>query len=367
MLSLRLSKPFKMRIKILIMALVLFTSCSKSKPNPESGFFICGADLSALPQIKSTHAVFYNLSGQKEDFLTILKNNGVNTIRLRLWNHPVTEHSSFSEVKTFSAKIHSLGLKVWIDLHYSDTWADPSHQEPPLAWQGISFDALNDSVYNFTKKVVKEIAPDFIQIGNEINPGLLLPDGAISNETQFLTLLSSGVKAVRNYSDSAKIIIHYAGIEDADWFFSKISQVDYDIIGISYYPVWHGHDLSKLETALANLGNTWQKEIVIAETAYPFTLKWNDQTHNIVGLESQLILPDYPATPQGQKDLLAKIKHIIEANKQGIGFCYWGGELIAFNGTQATDGSPWENQALFDFNNKALPVLKVFNQSYFSK
>ena len=230
-----------MKIKILFIALALFTSCSKSKPEasviPESGFFIRGADLSALPQIESTHAVFYNLSGQEENFLTILKNSGVNTVRLRLWNHPVTGYSSFDEVKTFSAKIDSLGLKVWIDLHYSDTWADPSHQEPPLAWQGISFDALNDSVYNFTKKVVSEIVPDFIQIGNEINPGFLLPEGAISNKTQFLRLLSSGVKAVRDYSDSAKIIIHYAGIEEADWFFSTISQVDYDIIGISYYPV----------------------------------------------------------------------------------------------------------------------------------
>ena len=353
-----------MKFNFLIIVLLFFASCSKTNQIapviPEAAFFVRGADLSALPQIDSAHIVFYNLNGQKEDFLTILKNNGVNTIRLRLWNYPANQRSSFEEVKDFSDRIRTMGFKVWIDLHYSDTWADPGHQEPPLAWQNISFEALNDSVYVFTKKVTTEMKPDFIQIGNEINPGFLLPDGAISNESQFLTLLSSGVKAARDFSDSTKIIIHYAGIEGAGWFFSKIRQVDYDILGISYYPLWHGRDLSKLTDTLESLGNTFQKKILIAETAYPFTLGWNDYTNNIVGLNSQLILPDYPATPQGQKDFLAKIRAVVEANNHGFGFCYWGGELIAFNGTQATNGSPWENQAFFDFNNRALPVLEVY-------
>ncbi len=353
-----------MNYRLFIVVLLLIASCSKpdrKEPDaPVTDFFVHGADLSAFPQIDSVHPIFYNASGQKEDFLSILKNSGVNTVRLRLWNHPATRHSSLDEVKMFSAKLRAMGFKLWIDLHYSDTWADPGQQEPPVAWQGISFEALNDSVYSFTRKVTSEIEPDFIQIGNEINPGFLIPDGSISNEMQFLMLLSSGVKAVRDFSDSTKIIIHYAGITGTDWFFSKVSTIDYDIIGISYYPVWHGHDLSGLADTLTYLGNTFQKKVLIAETAYPFTLAWNDQTHNLVGLDSQLILPEYPATPKGQKDFMAALKTIMEANEQGIGFCYWGGELIAFKGPQATDGSSWENQALFDFNNLALPVLEVF-------
>ena len=105
---------------------------------------------------------------------------------------------------------------------------------------------------------------------------------------------------------------------------------------------------------------TYNKEILIAETAYPFTLKWNDWTHNIVGLDEQLILPEYPATPEGQRKFIEQINILTKEVENGIGFCYWGGELIAWKGTQSTNASPWENQALFDFNNKALPVFREF-------
>ena len=111
---------------------------------------------------------------------------------------------------------------------------------------------------------------------------------------------------------------------------------------------------------MTSLSQTYGKEIVIAETAYPFTLEWNDWTNNIVGLEEQLILPDYPATEQGQRNFISAIKDISKETEKGIGFCYWGAELISWKGNQATDASPWENQAVFNFQNKALPVLEVF-------
>ena len=108
------------------------------------------------------------------------------------------------------------------------------------------------------------------------------------------------------------------------------------------------------------MGDTYKKEVLIAETAYPFTLDWNDWTNNIVGLNEHLILPVYPATPLGQEAFITNLKTMVNATQKGIGFCYWGGELVAFNGKESTNGSPWENQALYDFNNKALPVIKAF-------
>jgi arabinogalactan endo-1,4-beta-galactosidase len=139
--------------------------------------------------------------------------------------------------------------------------------------------------------------------------------------------------------------------------------LDYDIIGISYYPIWHGKSLTELELQLNNLSQTFEKEIVIAETAYPFTLDWNDWTTNIVGSENQIITPDFPANPTGQHDFILQINKLSTHNlERGIGFCYWGGELVSWYGNQATNGSAWENQALLDFNNKALPVLDAFER-----
>ena len=155
--------------------------------------------------------------------------------------------------------------------------------------------------------------------------------------------------------------MHFAGFSGANWFFALFSQSDYDIIGLSFYPKWHGKDLEELATALQSLSDTYQKNICIVETAYPFTLDWNDWTNNLIGSDDQLILPDYPATETGQKEYLEAIRNVVEETDKGIGFCYWGAEWVAYKGDQATNGSPWENQALFDFDNMVLPVIEVFN------
>ena len=339
-------------------------SCSKDETNviTDSKNFISSVDLSSLPQIEAVNTVFYNLNNQEEDVLTTLKNSGVNTIRLRLWNNPSNNHSSFEEVKIFSQRIKARGLKVWISVHYSDTWADPGNQITPSSWQDQPFNTIKDNLNNYTENIIQEIQPDFIQIGNEINSGFLFPYGNINtNEANFLDLLSTGVKAVRDNSNSTKIIMHYAGIDGSEWFFNKLNSIDYDIIGLSYYPIWHGKNLTQLQSTIASLGTNHNKEVIIAETAYPFTLQWNDFTNNIVGLEEQLIFPDYPATPKGQNDYLAKIKEIMVTTNNGIGFCYWEGAFVSFQGPNSTNGSPWENQAVYDFKNKALPILNEFN------
>ena len=353
----------KMKLYYLIIILFIL-SCSKDENVVIDGSksFISSVDLSSLPQIEAANTLFYNRNNQVEDVLTTFKNNGVNTIRLRLWKSPSNDHSSFEEVKIFSQRIKAKGLKVWISVHYSDTWADPGNQITPASWQGTSYSTVKENLYRYTKKIMLELQPDFIQIGNEINGGFLFPYGQIhSNETNFLDLLATGAKAVRDHSNTTKIIMHYAGLDGSSWFFNKLNTLDYDIIGLSYYPIWHGKNLNQLHATIVNLGGLFNKEIIIAETAYPFTLQWNDFTNNIVGLEEQLILPDYPATPLGQKNYLAKVKEILMTTNKGIGFCYWEGAFVSFQGPNSTNGSPWENQATYDFENKALPILNEFN------
>ena len=343
-----------------------FVACNKDDldvPVQENGnlTFISAVDISRFPEIANLSPTFYDLEGNQNDLLTILKDNGVNTVRLKLWVDPSDEYAGFNEVKQFSKTLKVNGFKTWLTLHYSDTWADPGHQESPNQWQGINFTQLKDSVYNYTEKIAAELQPDFIQIGNEINSGFLHPYGHISNNfQQFRELLDTAIVAVRTTSSETKIILHFAGIEGSDWFFDQLSIVDYDIIGLSYYPIWHGKSLNNLKAKMQYLGNAHQKKILIAETAYPFTLDWNDWTNNIVGIDDQLILPEFPATPEGQRKFINEIKALTKEVENGIGFCYWGAELIAWKGNESQDASPWENQALFDFDNKALPVLREF-------
>lgn len=351
--------------------LALMSSCKDKEDDrvivnpPDTGggnYFVRAVDMSFLPKVESAGIVFYDRNGEQNDPLTILKNNGVNTIRVRLWKDPEDPNSSLPEVKAFAERIRSGGFKFWLTVHYSDTWADPGHQSLPHQWEGISFTDLKDSVYAYTSKIVDMLRPDYIQIGNEINDGFLWPFGKISdNKTQFIQLLSTGIKAVRDHSDSARTDVHFAGIENADWFFSNLTHVGYDVMGISYYPWWHGKDLQVVESTLGSLNAKYNRELMIAETAYPFTLEWNDWTNNIVGLDEHLILPEYPASFTGQKDFVIKIKSIVK-NVDGTGFCYWGGAWVAYNGPQSENGSQWENLALFDFDNKVVPAVESFGK-----
>jgi len=352
------------RITGVYLITISLLSCSGSDEQEEvitddKSLEIKGADMSLLPEIRQSGIVFYNQNNQSEDPLQSLKNAGVNVVRLRIWKDPASPNSGFKSVMNLSKEIKSLGLKTLLSVHYSDTWADPGKQTKPGRWKNANFEQLKDSVYTYTKKIITDINPDYIQIGNEINSGLLWPDGNISNISQMKSLLQIGIKAVRETNSKTKIIIHFAGINNADWFFTNLSDLDYDIIGISYYPIWHGKDLNALQQTLTSLSAKNDKDIFIAETAYPFTLDWNDFTNNIIGLSSQ-ILPEYPASPQGQKDFLNKISNLIKDVPGGIGYCYWGSEWVSYKGSTATDGSPWENQSFWDFSNKSLPVWEAF-------
>ena len=354
------------RLTYILIIILIFGCQSDSENNDHWGGIspdlISAVDISDYPKISSYNPTFYDENNNEIDFINTLIQNGVNTIRLRLWVNPTNESSSLNEVKEFSDELKSLGFKIWITPHFSDTWAHPGQQQIPTNWVSLNFEELKNQLYTYTSQIMNEIDPDYIQIGNEINTGILFPHGNIAdNQDQFVELINVGVSAVRNNSTNAKIILHCAGFESSNWFFNIVKEVDYDIIGISYYPWWHGKSLDDLQNQLSNLSVNFNKEVLIAETSYPFTLGWNDWTNNNVGLEEHLILPEYPASPQGQKDFIRDIKNLILEVNNGIGFCYWGADSIAWDGETSTNGSTWENQAVFDFDNKELPVLKEFN------
>ena len=349
----------------LFAAVSLFNSCSdndsitEASPVQSKELEIKGVDFSFLPEVRESGEIYFNQNGTAEDMLNTFRNAGGNVVRLRLWVDPATSNSNFATVKALSQEIKGKGMKVMLTVHYSDSWADPGKQSKPQSWSNFTFTELKTAVNNYTKQIITEINPEYIQIGNEINNGFLWPEGRISNTSQFRELLQSGISAVRDSNSSTKIILHYAGTDGAEVFFNSISGLSYDIIGISYYPNWHGKDLAVLQQKLTSLSNQFSKPILIAETSYPFTLDWKDQTHNVVGSNSQII-SQYTATRQGQKDFLQKIRTISTEVPKGIGFVYWGAEWTAYKGAAATDGSSWENQAFWDFENRANPVFDVY-------
>ena len=354
----------KSKSLFLLLFFMILISCSSNDTsnNPDMlDEFIRAADLSFLPEIESEGTI-YKHNEIAQDALITLKNAGCNTIRIRLWKDPINEHSGLTEVKTLAQRVKQAGMKVWLTVHYSDTWADPGNQTKPVAWENLSFSNLKTEVENYTALVLTEIQPDIIQIGNETNDGMLWPSGRLStNEAQYLVLVETASTTIRNQSPSTKIMLHFAGITGSDWFFNKVASIDYDYIGLSYYPIYHGKSLVALQNTMNSLGQLYNKKVIIAETSYPFTLGFNDYTNNIVGLQDQLI-PSFQATILGQKNYLSTLKNTIIQSTNGFGFCYWGAEWIAFRGPTALNGSSWENQALWDFNNNSLPVMDVFSK-----
>lgn len=343
--------------------LISVFSCSDdSKSNDgQQDAFIKAADMSFLPLIESEGTQYFNANNQSEDALLTLKKAGCNTIRIRIWNNSPENLSSLDEVKTLAQRVKNNGMKVWLCVHYSDSWADPGTQTIPAAWANLSFSNLKVAFTTYTAMLLTEIKPDIIQIGNEINNGFMWPMADLAtHENEFLELVSAACTTIRLQSAKTKIMLHFAGIgNETTWFYNKMQSVDYDYIGLSYYPIWHGKNLEAVKTTLTTLGQQHNKKVIIAETSYPFTLGFNDWTNNVLGLSDQII-PTFAPTPQGQREYLLALKAAIKETQMGFGFCYWGAEWVAFRGNPSTNGSPWENQALWDFNNKALPAINVF-------
>jgi arabinogalactan endo-1,4-beta-galactosidase len=348
--------------------------------------FVMGADLSYVNAIEA-NGVQYFLNNQEKDPYAIFKESGANLIRLRLWHSPSlwqkglngeTISSDFNDVKKSIKRAKSLGMAVLLDLHYSDEWADPSKQFKPAAWKGLNAETLKDSVYNYTKGILDDLSkenltPEYIQIGNECNQGMLFPEGKIVNNNfkPFTELLKSGIKAVKDFSLSSaikpKIILHVAQFQYADWWMNGLMNQenlrDFDILGVSYYfPYATLNSMDAVSSEIAKLKKKYQKDVMILETAYPWTAENADGYPNIFsGMES---FANYPISKTGQyeylKDLTAAI---IDAG--GIGIMYWEPTWISSKmkdnwGT----GSSWENNALFDFNGNALQAVEYMTYDY---
>ncbi|NOG46895.1 MAG: T9SS type A sorting domain-containing protein [Calditrichaeota bacterium] len=371
-------KYFSAILKTSITFLILLNSFFKPAfGQTDSTLFIKGADVSFIPQIEDLGGQYLR-EGINTDPLYIFKENGFNYIRLKLWHTPQENYNSLPRILEMAQRIKDHQLKFLLNFHYADTWADPGHQPKPAAWADLSFTDLTDSLYLYTRNVIAALdnqntLPDMVQIGNEINSGMLWNDGKVGGEfntpTQWenlASLINAGITGVRDGSlqgDSIKIMIHRAGAEDYNankWFFDNLrnENVEFDIIGLSYYPWWHG-DMDEVKSTLNKLVTRYGKDLIIAETAYPWTLDWYDSKNNIVGSSAQLH-DGYPATVTGQANFLRDLMQIIGnvSEDKGKGVFYWAPEYISVQPL----GSPWENLALFDFEGNVLESMAVFKE-----
>ena len=360
---------------VVFLAVALF-GCSSADQQTNRPAFYKGMDLSFQDELSGYGVSYNNASGNPQPLLEQVKSSGANLVRLRLWHTTDGGLNGLDAVKAYALEAKQHGLALLLDIHYSDTWADPAHQTPPAAWQSLTQTTLRESVYQYTKNVVTALEdqgtpPAFVQIGNETDSGLLWDYGKVwddfdDNWGNLAAIIGKAAQAIRETSANAKIILHHSSVENAHYFFEELQPyaIDFDVIGLSYYPQFQTKNLTTVQNSLSALAQNFDKEIMVVETAYPFTFAYDDNLANYIGDASQII-PAYPATPAGQKAFLEKLTEILKniPDDKGIGWVYWAPDWVAFPGNDATSttGSAWENQALWDFGHAALPALEAFH------
>lgn len=330
---------------------VVLLSCKKpvsspepSPPTPGTSFFAKGADVSWITEMESNGIKFYNSNGVQQDIFQILKNLGMNTIRLRVWVNPTNGWNNTADVVAKAMRAKSLGMRLLIDFHYSDTWADPGNQTKPAAWAAQDFTTLKTSVYNHTFSVLatlknEGIIPEWVQVGNETNNGMLWPDGkASASMNNFTQLVNAGYDAVKAIDTSIKVIVHISNGYDNNlfrWIFDglKNNGGKWDVIGMSMYPSvsnWstlNGQCLSNMNDMVAR----YNKEVMIVEAG----MSWDQPS----------------AAYSFLSDLIAKTKSV--TGNKGLGVLYW--EPEAYNN--------WQGYTLGAFDNSGKPTaaLNAFN------
>jgi arabinogalactan endo-1,4-beta-galactosidase len=299
---------------------ISFVTCYYSKAQtPATATFSKGADVSWLPQMEATGYKFYDVDGTQKECLQLLKDRGMNTIRLRVFVNPSNDktngHCSPAETVLLAVRAKQLGMRIMIDFHYSDTWADPGHQAKPAAWANHTFAQLLNDVYTHTFDVLNAlkaagVTPEWVQIGNEIPGGLLWPEGSTSNFGQLAQLLNKGYDATKAVDATIKVIVH---LDDGSntakyrWFFdnAKANNVKYNVIGLSYYPYWLNSDykvtIGALQYNLNDMVSRYGKEVMVVEVGGDFTLVQN--TYNMLVA------------------VIAAVKSV--PNNKGLGVIYW--------------------------------------------
>lgn len=375
------------------------------EPIPDiSDDFIRGMDASSVLVNEKSGAVYYNYEGEVQDVFMTLAQSGVNYIRLRVWNDPYDEKGNGygggnNDVATaieLGRRASKYGMKVCIDFHYSDFWADPKRQHAPKAWEGMSTDEKSSALYEFTKTSLSEILDagvnvGMVQIGNEINNGM---SGEMKTSA-VMKLLDAGSRGVREisqqYEKEIQVVVHYTNIDEADKIDSIAGDlqnygIDYDIFALSYYPFWDG-TMENMQEVAKNIQDKYGKKVMIAETSYCYTSEDGDGSKNsFEGIED--LVEGYAATVQSQASMIRDI--CAAANEAGaLGIFYWEGTWIPV-GPADKDNSPlweefgsgwassyaaeydpedaglyyggcsWDNQAMFDFEGHPLASLNVF-------
>ncbi|GGZ29046.1 glycosyl hydrolase 53 family protein [Asticcacaulis endophyticus] len=334
-----------------------------------------GSDLSYVNEMEDCGAT-YSRTGTPEDVYGIFKSSGANLVRLRLWNDPKwTPYSNLADVTKAMRRAKAAGLPVLLDFHYSDDWADGEKQLVPAAWATLSTDEQAEALYRFTYDTLmtlhaEGLMPDQVQVGNETNGEMM---GDLSwkegqakkpiNWDRNARLFKAGIKAVRDAGaktgTTPRIMLHIAQPENVEsWFLNatRAGITGYDLIGISYYKKWSKMDMAGLGAVINRVRHTYpDKDIVVVETAYPFTDKHLDGNVNLMGADSTFSA--YGFSPEGQARYLHDLMQLTLDNG-GVGVVYWEPAWVSTKcKTRWGSGSNWENATFFDFDGKALPAL----------
>jgi arabinogalactan endo-1,4-beta-galactosidase len=329
---------------------------------------IIGHDLSFAVQEAAAGAT-YTDRGRTKPPERILADHGANWVRLRLWVDPPAGYSDLPSVLAMARRAKAAGMRLLLDPHYSDFWADPQKQPIPASWPQ-DLPRLAQTVHDYTRDVLDALTAQgtpaqMLQLGNEIRNGILWPTGQLDRSAgqwdALGTLLRAAAAAARDAKGpTPRLVVHYdQGGDNAGsrYFFDNIvaQQVPFDVIGLSYYPFWHG-TLSQLRTNVDDLAQRYRRDVAVVETQYGWTLDNGDQENNFLWTPD-LLVPGYPATPGGQLGFASDLLSILSAvpGGRGLGVFYWQPEWIPGVGWQPGAGTPNDNLTLFDFTGHALP------------
>ncbi len=313
-----------------------------------------GADVSFLAQAEAQGAVFRD-NGVAMPGLEILRRHGYGWVRLRIFNDPKTLPNNLVYTIAEAKHAKALGFGLLLDFHYSDDWADPSHQTTPVAWQKLKHKQLVEAVYTYTRNTITafreaDVLPDMVQVGNEITSGMLWPDGKLPNNwDNFTDLLKAGIRGVNDGAgdqQKPRAMLHIdqgGNSETTQWFFAHIlaAHVPFDVIGQSYYPWWQG-SLNDLKANLTFMATTYKKPIIVVETAY----SWRPDNY----LKKK---GPFPETPDGQRDFLAALAKVVAETPNGLGRGVFWWEPAVNNDLM--------RRGLFDDKGEALPAMHVFD------
>ena len=335
---------------------------------------VLGADISSLKKSEDFGGVYRDADGTAGDPLAIMQSHGLNYARLRVFVDPADGYHNMERLLETAVRLQAQGIRLLVDFHYSDNWADPGKQIKPAAWEDLDFEGLNQAVYDHTFNVCNALVaqgtpPQMVQVGNEINAGMLWPDGMYDQMDNLAELLKTGYRAVKDCSPDTLVMLHIAEGGDnelAKWWFGNITgrDVPFDLIGISYYPFWHG-TLAELQFNLNDISARYDRDVIVVETAYGFTTQNDDFLPNIFSPDMEI--PGYPISPEGQAAFLRDVMAVVRAvpNGRGLGVFYWDATWTAVEGngwdnTDPDSGNAWENQALFDYERVILPAFDTY-------